>query len=151
MSLHSMYAGQRGDGKWSWHIKVGDDIVASDAGQGYNNEQDCLHSLFGIFFADWDESFLDWYAKWQSFAGENPPEQSPETEEGAPVRIVAAGGQLDASAQTFKSPFPAKDADAPNYEATSADHADAVAPHRATPVDLGDDPDGDASVDPRDT
>lgn len=77
MSLHKIYTGERGDGKWSWHIKVGDDIVASDASQGYNNEQDALHSLFGIFFGTWDESFLDAYARWQSYGGEQsnlPPE-----------------------------------------------------------------------------
>lgn len=125
MSLHSVHVGERGDGKWSWTVKVGDDIVASDASQGYNNKQDCLHSLFGLWFGTWDESFLDFYTEWQSYAGE-AYEVPPEAQAGPPVNIQA----------------PHPDADAPDYEAEGG-HWPAG--------DLGDDPDGDASVDPRDT
>jgi uncharacterized protein YegP (UPF0339 family) len=30
----------RTDGKWAWHLKVNGDIVATDGGQGYENEDD---------------------------------------------------------------------------------------------------------------
>lgn len=33
---------KRGDGKWAWHLKADNgQIVATDGGQGYNNENDC--------------------------------------------------------------------------------------------------------------
>lgn len=86
MSLHHMEITERADGKHGWRITVGDDVVATDHGQGYNNEQDVLHSLFGLFLGTWDTSFLDLYAKWQSYEGEgyDLPEGA---EEGVPVRI----------------------------------------------------------------
>lgn len=31
---------RRTDGKWAWHLKVGSNIVATDGGQGYENESD---------------------------------------------------------------------------------------------------------------
>ena len=60
------------DGKWRWNITVTPgtpagtepDIVA-DSGQGYNNKQDMLNSLFGIFFTDYDESFMRLFEEWQ--------------------------------------------------------------------------------------
>jgi hypothetical protein len=89
-----MRVGQRGDGKWTWVIKVGDDVVASDANQGYENEKDCLHSLFGMFFGTWDESYLDLYEKWNSYGGEaqNLP---PEAQQGPNV-LVQTQEQRDA-------------------------------------------------------
>jgi len=30
----------RGDGKWAWHLSVNGRIVATDGGQGYENEAD---------------------------------------------------------------------------------------------------------------
>jgi uncharacterized protein YegP (UPF0339 family) len=97
-----MYVSQRADGKWQWQIKVGDDVVASDASQGYENKQDALHSLFLIFFGDWNETFLTLYADWQAYAGEagSLPEGA---EDGPPVRVNT-------------SLPPVNDADGPNYE-----------------------------------
>lgn len=31
---------KRSDGKWAWNLKVGGDIIATDGGQGYENEGD---------------------------------------------------------------------------------------------------------------
>ncbi|WP_418058465.1 DUF1508 domain-containing protein [Pimelobacter simplex] len=31
----------RADGKWAWNLKVNGRIVATDGGQGYENEADC--------------------------------------------------------------------------------------------------------------
>ncbi len=30
----------RTDGKWAWHLEVNGNIVATDGGQGYENEDD---------------------------------------------------------------------------------------------------------------
>lgn len=117
--LHEMETYEREDGKRGWRITVGDDVVATDGGQGYNNEEDCLAGLFGLFFGTWDESFLGLYEKWQSYSGQQGSYDTPAgSVEGPPVHM----------------PPKVIDVDAPNYQA-----------------DLGDDPDGDASVDPRDT
>lgn len=32
---------KRRDGKWAWHLRVGGNIIATDGGQGYENEADC--------------------------------------------------------------------------------------------------------------
>ena len=82
---HRMETFERKDGKRGWRILSGDDVTATDGGQGYNNEEDCLAGLFGNFFDQWDDSFLELYQKWQSYAGQKPPEQTPETQEGMPV------------------------------------------------------------------
>jgi hypothetical protein len=99
--LHSMETYTRADGKRGWRIVVGSgpnaDIVATDGGQGYETERDCLGGLFGLFFGEWNESFLDLYAKWQSYAG-SQYSVPPEAQEGAPVRVR-------------------RDGDAPNYHA----------------------------------
>jgi hypothetical protein len=69
-ALRSMETYEREDGKRGWRIKVVDDVVATDGNQGYENEEDALDSLFGIFFGAWDESFLELYAKWQNYASQ---------------------------------------------------------------------------------
>lgn len=114
MTDHSVETYERKDGTRGWRIKVGDDITATDGGQGYENEKDCLAGLFGNFFGQWDDSFLELYAKWQAYGGNY--DIPPEAQEGVPVAV--------------RSEMEAK----PNSK-----------------PDLGDDPDGDASVDPRDT
>ena len=109
-TLHSVVVGERGDGKFTWVAKMGDNVVASDANQGYENRKDALQSFFGLFFGIWDETFLALYGEWQSYAGTgyDLPEGAAE---GVPVRLdplTAAKAE--------------KDADAPNYEApTSSD------------------------------
>lgn len=74
MSNHSIETYDREDGKRGWRAKVGDNIVATDGGQGYNNEEDALSGFFNLFFGSWDTSFLGEYEKWQAYAGqqENP-------------------------------------------------------------------------------
>lgn len=82
---HRMETYEREDGKRDWRIVHGDDVTATSGGQGFNNEEDALASLFGNFFDEWDDSFLELYQKWQNYAGSKPPEQTPETQEGVPV------------------------------------------------------------------
>lgn len=127
MSLHSVEHYVDDAGEHRWRIKVGDDVIAVSP-DGYTDKRNALHSLFGIWFGNWDESFLALYQEWQAFAGE-AYEVPPEAQEGAPVHI------------------PQHDADAPNY----ASDPITAARDKTPPQDLGDDPDGDASVDPRDT
>lgn len=31
----------RADGKWAWNLSVNGQIIATDGGQGYENESDC--------------------------------------------------------------------------------------------------------------
>jgi len=109
MSLHSIEVYQEEHqlnesvslGDWRWRVKVGDNIVA-DSAEGYRNKKDCLHSLFGLWFGTWDESFLGLYNEWQSYAGETY-DVPPEAQDGPPVHIA----------------HPLPDADAPNYEASA--------------------------------
>lgn len=82
---HRMETYEREDGKRGWRFLSGEDITATDGGQGYNNEEDCLAGLFGNFFDEWDDSFLELYQRWQKYAGSKPPTQTPETQEGVPV------------------------------------------------------------------
>jgi hypothetical protein len=82
---HRMETYERSDGKRGWRFLVDDDVTATDGGQGYENEKDCLAGLFGNFFDEWDDSFLELYQKWQSYKGVEPPAQTPETQEGVPV------------------------------------------------------------------
>lgn len=105
--LHHMETYKRRDGKYAWRITVGTgesaDIVATDGGQGYENEKDCLAGLMGNFFGTWDDSFLEVYQRWQSY-GAAAYDVPPEAEEGVPVHVQS-------------------DADGPNYEADSPDPA----------------------------
>lgn len=70
MSNHSIETYTRQDGKSGWRALVGDDVVATDGGQGYNNDEDALSGFFGLFFGSWDTSFLGEYDKWQAYAGQ---------------------------------------------------------------------------------
>lgn len=48
----------RDDGKWAWNLKVNGRIVATDGGQGYENEADCRRMADRIIageFADADK------------------------------------------------------------------------------------------------
>ena len=76
MSIHTFEPYKRDDGKHAWRVKVGDDIIATDGGQGYENKKDMLDAYFGMYFGTYDESFLELYAEW------NPPvtEQDKEDE-----------------------------------------------------------------------
>lgn len=86
MSDHHVETYEREDKKRGWRITVGGDIVATDGGQGYENEKDCLAGLFGNFFGQWDDSFLELYQKWQKYAGQQY-DVPPEAQEGVPVAI----------------------------------------------------------------
>src|SRR5438309_2123750 len=67
MSQHTIqtYQEESTNADWRWRIVVKDtgDVVA-DSGEGYRNKKDMLNSLFGIFFGDYDETFLDLYVEW---------------------------------------------------------------------------------------
>lgn len=68
MSIHTVESYKReGDNKLGWRVRVGDDVVATDGGQGYENKKDMLDAFFGMYFGTYDESFLELYAEW------NPP------------------------------------------------------------------------------
>jgi uncharacterized protein YegP (UPF0339 family) len=90
MDHHRMTVYQDDSGEWRWHLAVGSEVVATSCeGEGFKNEADCLHSLFGIFFGTWDESFLANYGKWMKYSGEKVPyDLPPESTEGIPVRIA---------------------------------------------------------------
>lgn len=53
-------------GGWSWQIKRGEDTVAN--GIWYSTKQECLDSLFGLFFGSYDMSFLEMHYDWQDGA-----------------------------------------------------------------------------------
>lgn len=86
---NSMESYKDGAGEWRWRIKIDGNIVA-DSGEGYKQERNALHSLFGIFFGSYDTSWLDLYTKWQNYSGEQVPEPN--------VRMVSpqfgGGGEL---------------------------------------------------------
>lgn len=71
MSNHTIeeYTDAEGQHRWRVIVKgiegsaVEDNIVA-DCGQGYANRQDMLQSFFGIFFGEYDDSFLALYNQW---------------------------------------------------------------------------------------
>jgi hypothetical protein len=67
MSIHTVEPYKREDGKLAWRVKVGDDVIATDGSQGYENKKDMLDAFFGMFFGTFDESFLELYSEW------NPP------------------------------------------------------------------------------
>lgn len=76
MSLHTVEDYKREDGKLGWRVRVDDNIIATDGGQGYENKKDMLQSFFGLFFGTYDESFLELYNEWK-------PDGGPQTEQEA--------------------------------------------------------------------
>lgn len=44
--------------------------VVADSGQGYTNKDEMAKSFFGIFFGDYDDSFLTLYNQWNPQAGQ---------------------------------------------------------------------------------
>jgi len=101
MDHNHMEITQDAAGDYRWSIWIGDPpVVLAYSGHGYANESDCLHSLFGIFFGTWDESFLANYGKWMKYSGEKVPyDLPPESTEGIPVRIADADGWNSAKAE----------------------------------------------------
>lgn len=83
-------AGGYDGGQTRWRVTTGNEqgtgernIVAVSP-DGYTNERDALSAFFTMFFGTWDESFLEKYDQWQSYAGEAekfaeslPPEAKP--------------------------------------------------------------------------
>jgi uncharacterized protein YegP (UPF0339 family) len=68
---------KRSDGKWAWRItakrgNLPDAIIATDGGQGYENEADALNSLFSVFFGTYDTSFLAAHNRWAETSGAVP-------------------------------------------------------------------------------
>lgn len=74
--VHKINDFKDANGDWRWNIVVTpgtpggtpDDIVATSA-EGYSNRKDMLNSLFGHFFATYDESFFELYREWNPEAG----------------------------------------------------------------------------------
>jgi hypothetical protein len=73
--MHTVEPYKREDGKHAWRIKVGDDVVATDGGQGYENRKDMLQSFFGLYFGKYDESFMDLYDEWRPHGAPSTPEE----------------------------------------------------------------------------
>lgn len=71
MSEHKVEDYIDAEGQHRWRViaigtpgsAVEDNIVA-DSGQGYNNKDEMLTSFFGMFFGDYDDSFLALYNEW---------------------------------------------------------------------------------------
>jgi uncharacterized protein YegP (UPF0339 family) len=108
---HSIESYKDAKNETRWRIKANGHIVA-DSGEGYKNEKDALTALFGIYFGEYDESFLALYSQWQSYEG-TPP---------SPEAYVRREDVLE---------HERRDADAPNYEATQQDSALPVVEVRA--------------------
>ena len=70
---------------FNWYIKDEDHVIANSFSASPTRHE-ALTSLFGIFFGDYDESFLTLYAEW------NPDGQFVPTQDvGEPVSVQAAG------------------------------------------------------------
>lgn len=134
-NLHSMEMYKNEAGKFGFRIKMGDDVVAGDMHQGYENEKDCLQALFGQFFGEWDETFLGLYNKWQGYAG-TAYDIPPEAQEGIPVQVrrkadapdpeqhmeqMLSEAEREADKQAAAQRAGRLDADAPNYSAGDED------------------------------
>jgi len=79
-------------GGWTWKIVELDDNATPKViarGPAYGDKKEALKYLFGIFFGDFDESFLTLYAEW------NPDQQQaalfPQPEP-VPVSFSGEGG-----------------------------------------------------------
>jgi uncharacterized protein YegP (UPF0339 family) len=71
MSVHRVEDYKDAEGQWRWRVVVEgtegsavEDNIVADSSQGYSNKEDMLRSFFGIFFGDYDESFLALYNQW---------------------------------------------------------------------------------------
>ena len=52
-------------GKHFWRITTDDDkVLVADSLGGHDTKHEALKSMFGLFFGDYDESFLTLYAEW---------------------------------------------------------------------------------------
>jgi uncharacterized protein YegP (UPF0339 family) len=47
---------KRTDGKWAWNLKVNGDIVATDGGQGYENEEDAREMANSVIGGDYSDA-----------------------------------------------------------------------------------------------
>lgn len=73
-------------GGWTWKIMEDDDLTtrAIARGPSFKTKHEALTSMFGIFFGDYDESFLALYAEF------NPDAQFVQTQDvGEPVSVPA--------------------------------------------------------------
>lgn len=89
---------KRADGKWAWRItakrgNLPDAIIATDGGQGYGNEHDCLSGLFSVFFGSYDTSYLAAYQRWaetEERRGNTPPEAYVREADPEPIDVLPA-------------------------------------------------------------
>ena len=63
------YEDVKGEHRWRIVVTPGTPVgtepdVVAVSPDGYKNKKDMLNSLFGIFFASFDDSFLALYAEW---------------------------------------------------------------------------------------
>lgn len=75
MSQHQLQTYKDEEGQHRWRVVVlapvphgpNDEVapsIVADSSQGYSNKSDMMKSFFGIFFGDWDDSFLGEYNEW---------------------------------------------------------------------------------------
>lgn len=53
MAVRMLY--KRADGKWAWRLTSGSDVIATDGGQGYENESDArtmADRVIGGYYSD---------------------------------------------------------------------------------------------------
>jgi hypothetical protein len=82
MTIKQLTITETGAG-FNWYIKDGEQVIASSY-RSLPTRPEALKSLFGIFFGDYDESFLALYAEF------NPDAQFVETQDvGEPVGVKA--------------------------------------------------------------
>lgn len=74
MAAHKAYVLTylRHDGKWAWHLKSGANIIATDGGQGYENESDCQDMAEKVVGGSY--AFVDYYRSDEPSDGDAVPE-----------------------------------------------------------------------------
>jgi uncharacterized protein YegP (UPF0339 family) len=76
MSTHTIESYTDASGESRWRIKVGGEVIAVSS-EGYTDKRNALGALFGLFFGEYDDSFLALYGEWQTYANvERTPEPS---------------------------------------------------------------------------
>lgn len=74
---------KREDGKWGWRIialgsgATETNIIATDGGQGYEREEDCLAGLFRVFFGAYTPTFLAAHSRWVALGGDDAEKPEP--------------------------------------------------------------------------
>jgi hypothetical protein len=84
VKIHEVQDFQDEQGQWRWRVVVTPgtpggtepDIVAISPG-GYENKRDMMQSFFGVFFGEYNDSFLALYNEWHPELGQYDADQIP--------------------------------------------------------------------------